>query len=443
MAMVCCVGTNSRSGQAEEKLQTEEDQTPLQQKLDAIANQLASIGFKFFLLAILFGVLKCVYDRSIAKTKAWDTKSAVDFLYVLITAVTVIVIAIPEGLPLAVTISFAFSVLKMKKENNWVRKLASSETMGGADQICTDKTGTLTKNQMTVREFYTMEQVFNDKPANFKSLHTADLLAEGVLYNCSARIEKNEQGQMAPAGNVTEQGLLRFLMDLQVPCMQILKDKPDTILHLIPFNSSRKRAATCIRHPQNPRLIRAFCKGAPEIVLQYVNKMFDRNGQVVFIDEAKKEEIRKKIVAETFAVKAYRTLLIAYADYTEEEYQRLKAQHNGFEKEADRESLEKNLTLIGIYALQDPLRDEVVRSVRICHKAGINVRMVTGDNIDTAKAIALEAGILTKDQMNRKYACMDGKTFREACGGLRKLETESGLLREEIIEQQVFKEIAS
>lgn len=125
--------------------------------------------------------------------------------------------------------------------------------------------------------------------------------------------------------------------------------------------------------------------------------MFDRNGQIVFIDEAKKEEIKRKIVAQTFAVKAYRTLLIAYADYTEEEYLRLKAQNNNFEKEGDREALEKNLTLIGIYALQDPLRDEVVRSVRICHNAGINVRMVTGDNIDTAKAIALEAGIVTRD----------------------------------------------
>jgi Ca2+-transporting ATPase len=114
-------------------------------------------------------------------------------------------------------------------------------------------------------------------------------------------------------------------MDLNVPCQKILAGKPDQILHLIPFNSSRKRAATCIRHPENPRLIRAFCKGAPEIVLQYVNKMFDRNGQVVFIDENKKEEIKRKIVAETFAVKAYRTLLIAYSDYTEEEYQRLKA----------------------------------------------------------------------------------------------------------------------
>ena len=164
-AMVCCVGANSRSGQAEEKLQTEEEQTPLQQKLDAIANQLARIGFKFFILALILGLGRVVYDRTLAPfKKPWDAATLTDLTFAVITAVTVIVIAIPEGLPLAVTISFAFSVMKMKKENNWVRKLASSETMGGADQICTDKTGTLTKNQMTVREFYSMDQVFNDKP---------------------------------------------------------------------------------------------------------------------------------------------------------------------------------------------------------------------------------------------------------------------------------------
>jgi len=86
--------------------------------------------------------------------------------------------------------------------------------MGGANEVCTDKTGTLTKNQMTVKEFYTMEQVFVGRPANFKQLRTADLLAEGVLYNCSARIEKNERGEQEPKGNVTEQGILRFLMDV-------------------------------------------------------------------------------------------------------------------------------------------------------------------------------------------------------------------------------------
>jgi len=191
-AMVCCVGVNSRSGQAEEKLQTEEDQTPLQQKLDAIANQLARIGFKFFILALILGLGRVIFDRTLATfKKPWDGATFTDLTFAVITAVTVIVIAIPEGLPLAVTISFAFSVMKMKKENNWVRKLASSETMGGADQICTDKTGTLTKNQMTVREFYSMDQVFNDKPSNFSTMHTATLLAEGVLYNCSARLEKN------------------------------------------------------------------------------------------------------------------------------------------------------------------------------------------------------------------------------------------------------------
>lgn len=151
---------------------------------------------------MVLGCGRTVFDRTVG-SKSWDGSTLTDFLYAIITAVTVIVIAIPEGLPLAVTISFAFSVMKMKRENNWVRKLASSETMGGADTICTDKTGTLTKNQMTVKEFYTMEQVFKDRPPNFKQLATAELLAEGVLYNCSARIEKKE-GVEVPAGNVTE-----------------------------------------------------------------------------------------------------------------------------------------------------------------------------------------------------------------------------------------------
>jgi Ca2+ transporting ATPase len=122
---------------------------------------------------------------------------------------------------------------------------------------------------------------------------------------------------------------------------------------------------------------------------------------------------------------------------------RLKDANNGFAGEADREALEQGLTLIGIYALQDPLRDEVINSVRVCHRAGINIRMVTGDNIDTAKAIALEAGILKPEHKDRKYAVMEGKTFREACGGLRKIETGSDLLREEIVNKEIFKEIAA
>lgn len=150
----------------------------------------------------------------------------------------------------------------------------------------------------------------------------------------------------------------------------------------------------------------------------------------------------KSIVVNTFAKKAYRTLLIAYREYSIEDYQKLEAENNGFATENDREVLEKDLTLIGIYALQDPLRDEIIESVKVCHRAGVNVRMVTGDNLDTAKAIALEAGILDPKDAELEYACMDGKTFREACGGLRKIDTGNDLLREEIVNKEVFKIIA-
>jgi magnesium-transporting ATPase (P-type) len=205
---------------------------------------------------------------------------------------------------------------------------------------------------------------------------------------------------------------------------------------VIPFNSSRKRACTAIRVPQQPNKVRVYCKGGPEVVLQYVTNTFDSQGNAVELNKSKKEEIMAKVVTKTFAEKAYRTLLIAYREYTFEEYQRLEVANNGFASEADREVLEKDLTLIGIYALQDPLRDEIIESVKICHRAGVNVRMVTGDNLDTAKAIALEAGILDHN------ACMDGKTFREACGGLRKIDTGNDLLREEIVNKDVFRLIA-
>lgn len=135
--------------------------------------------------------------------------------------------------------------------------------------------------------------------------------------------------------------------------------------------------------------------------------------------------------------------MIAYTDFERSEFDKLKAKNNNFDKEADREVIENGLTVIGIYALQDPLRDEIVDSVKRCHAAGINVRMVTGDNIDTAKAIAINAGILKPEDANKQWACLDGKTFREECGGLKKLEdpNDRGLLKEEIGNKAMFKQI--
>ena len=121
-----------------------------------------------------------------------------------ILSITVVVVAVPEGLPLAVTISLAYSVMKMKKENNLVRRLDASETMGGANEICTDKTGTLTKNQMTVQAIYLNEQVVNGRPRNYTDYKSSELMTQGVLFNCSARMERTKDGFYEPMGNCTE-----------------------------------------------------------------------------------------------------------------------------------------------------------------------------------------------------------------------------------------------
>ena len=146
---------------------------------------------------------------------------------------------------------------------------------------------------------------------------------------------------------------------------------------------------------------------------------------------------------QNFAASAYRTLLIASTSISAEEFENLKNGNNGFKHEEDREVLESEMTLIGIYALMDPLRPEIVGSVQKCYNAGITIRMVTGDNIDTAKAISLQAGILKKEEADQEYACMEGKDFREAVGGLKQLEEvgDDGLLKEEIGNKQAFRSI--
>jgi Ca2+ transporting ATPase len=204
-----------------------------------------------------------------------------------IIAITVVVVAIPEGLPLAVTMSLAYSVMQMKKENNLVRRLDASETMGGANEICTDKTGTLTKNQMTVQAIYLNDQVVNGRPRNFSDFKASELMIQGVLFNCSARIERTKEGFFEPMGNCTEQGLIRYLQNVAVPVQDVIRLKEDRILQTIPFNSRRKRACTAVQVPGQSSTVRVFLKGAPEIVIEHCTSYFDQDGSVVALSPEK------------------------------------------------------------------------------------------------------------------------------------------------------------
>ena len=229
-----------------------------------------------------------------------------------------------------------------------------------------------------------------------------------MLYNCSAYVEFNN-GVKVAKGNVTEVGLINYLIASKIDTESILNSKQESILISIPFNSTRKRATTAVSHSE--RVIRVFVKGAPDILIDKCTKMFDDKGNEVDISVDKKTEMLGEKIIKAFASKCYRTLMVAYADIDVEEWERLKREHNNFESVEDRECIETNLTMVGIFALMDPLRPGIREAVQKCHKSGINVRMVTGDFLDTAMAISKEAGIITAEDLANNedgYLCMTG-----------------------------------
>jgi len=166
--------------------------------------------------------------------------------------------------------------------------------------------------------------------------------------------------------------------------------------------------------------VRVFCKGAPESVIKMCSQYIGEEGAIFDLEDENKDYVIHTICS-GYSSKCLRGLLVAYADYDEAEWNRLSAQNNGFAKTEDREVVEVDLKMVGIFGLKDPLRDGIYDAVMACHKAGINVRMVTGDSLDTARAISLEAGIINQshlnDQEDLEFICMEGKDFKAAIDG--------------------------
>lgn len=208
-AVVCVVGERTRVGRSQRMLDFEDDQTPLQLKLESVAETIGYMGLAFAVLTFLALVAQMLvlvfyyHEREFV-----DIKNLNEVINAFIIAITVIVVAIPEGLPLAVTISLAFSVHKMYEKKNLVRRLHASETMGGATEICTDKTGTLTLNKMQVTKLY-----FNDRVQDKSEIlnERSSLLFESVIFNCSAHTEESTDGEKLVKGNPTEVGLINYL----------------------------------------------------------------------------------------------------------------------------------------------------------------------------------------------------------------------------------------
>jgi Ca2+-transporting ATPase len=390
--LVTCVGMNTQFGQAIKAIESafDNDKTPLQERLEKLAMIIGKVGLAVavivFVLLTIWWFVNDVYGHP----WAWSNlKKVIDNCVI---AITIVVVAVPEGLPLAVTISLAYSMKQMMADQNLVRYLAACETMGGVTTICTDKTGTLTTNRMTVTSGWIGGIRFDGLP--FTSPLKKKLrehLEVSISVNSTANILVHEYPHpIQYIGNQTECALLMFIRSLGANYRDI-RDRY-RVVGVLTFSSERKRMSTIIENSGKSSKYRLYIKGQPEYVISHSKYVLNEKGKPQPIDDFKMSELRG--IVESLTSRGLRTLALAYRDF-DGEIKQWTEQH------------EVDLTCIAIVGIEDPLRADVPRAVRECQMAGIFVRMVTGDNVQTAIKIARECGILTPDGV-----VLEGSQFR-------------------------------
>ncbi|PPR89631.1 hypothetical protein GOBAR_AA31059 [Gossypium barbadense] len=410
------------------------EETPLQVRLNGVATFIGIVG-----LSVAVSVLAILLARYFTgntedpdgatqfikgRTKFDDAFN--DVVKIFTIAVTIVVVAVPEGLPLAVTLTLAYSMRKMMADkalantDTQVRRLSACETMGSATTICSDKTGTLTLNEMTVVEAFVGKKKINP-PADSSQLHLSvvSLLSEGVAQSTMGNVfVSKDGGDVEISGSPTEKAILSWAIELGMKFDAIRSES--TILHVLPFNSEKKRGGVALRRDRNKDMngrniccpglvdrsdaeVHIHWKGAAEIVLAACSGYLDSNGCLQSMNEDK--EFFEAAIDE-MAANCLRCIALAYRLCEQE---KVPSNEESFD---DWVLPEDNLVLLAIVGIKDPCRPGVKDAVKICTDAGVKVRMVTGDNIQTAQAIALECGILSSAQDVTEPTIIEGRVFR-------------------------------
>lgn len=424
--MVTCTGVYSSYGKILMSLNDEPDMTPLQHKLNVIAIWIAKFGTAAAtLLFVVLFIKFCVRLPKLSDSVTPAEKGQM-FIDIFLVVVTIIVVAVPEGLPLAVTLALAYAMVRMIKDNNLVRHLKACEVMGNATCICSDKTGTLTQNVMhVVAGTFGVSHRFGGKHDDSSEVasnsehddtmppqkcvsqldETArDLLIQSIALNSTA-FEGEEDGQVQFIGSKTETALLLFARDhAGMGPVQEVRDKATT-LQLLPFDSRRKAMGIVVKLADGRA--RLYVKGASEIILSKCESMLGSPTKDASTTTMSAEDMRGvSALIDEYASRSLRTIGVAYRDFSSWPPREGRRSENN-PAEVDMESLFEDLTFVAMVGIQDPLRAGVPESVALCQQAGVMVRMVTGDNKLTAQAIAKECGILQPGGV-----VMEGPEFR-------------------------------
>lgn len=355
---VLAVGDKTEQGKVFEAVQIDDSvKTPLNEQLDGLSDWITKVSYGFAALIIVGRII--MYFVTNGTDCFGSMEQVAPFIaYVLQTlmiAVTLVVVAVPEGLPMAVTLSLAYSMRRMLKTNNLVRKMHACETMGATTVICTDKTGTLTQNLMSVDEM----KMYGDTPK--------EVLAEGIAVNSTASIDFSDNKKPQILGNPTEGALLLWLNKKGVDYRAIRESVK--ILAEVPFSTERKYMATIVESVALKGKKVLYVKGAPEIVFGLCKET-----------SVSKEDVEKQLTE--YQNRAMRTLGFAY-----------QILNDGDKAIEDNKIVADKLCFIGVAAIADPVRLDVPSAVKECVDAGISVKIVTGDTPGTAKEIARQIGL--------------------------------------------------
>lgn len=240
---------------------------------------------------------------------------------------------------------------------------------------------------------------------------TVEMLKESILWNTEAHIEINENSFYQPVGNGTECSLISWLQDAEIDAQKFMLKKEGKVRAQIGFDTKRKRSIIAVQHPGMEDTVRVYIKGAPELVLENCASCFDeRNQKKAFDGNTSKEYVLDNIMKQTMTSKGFRAIAFSFKDYALSDFQSL----SDFQTEATINELEQNQTFIGLVSLKDPLRDNVKNVVKYAAKGRINVRMVSGDNLDTASVMALDAGILKQEEFGIQTEVEQQKYIMEA-----------------------------
>lgn len=390
-ALVIAVGRNAFYGKTMMALRTnnsgggngpQQQSTPLQLKLDVLAEQIAKFGFGASVTMLVTLIIKYfATTENLTGPKIMST-----LINIIIQTITIIVVAVPEGLPMAVTMSLAFATTQMLKDNNLVRVLSACEVMGNATTICTDKTGTLTENRMTVVKGTLGVEAFDNNTVASWMEQVDPVIIDLVIQGISVNSTAYKDGDTF-LGSTTECALLIFSQQLGGDFSAVRHQAH--VVKVYPFSSKRKSMTTVLalrdKKEENDTIYRVHTKGASEIILRSCSRYVNAHGDAEVLDDNMRQQCEK--VIDKYADDALRTIALAYRDMSADDYAQINQQE---------EPVLENLVLIGIVGIMDPLRPGVVESVAAFRRAGVFVRMITGDNLKTATAIAKSAGVLTR-----------------------------------------------